>query len=126
MYNALSEGGRLIITIPVDRTFWKEYRDHDNYGTQGQKIKGKYFFQNFYDKNAVWERLVAPIGREPAVVRWFGETVPGRFAEYHQRWMRYGHNCTVNDPREITDYYREFSSWEEMPGIGVCGLMFEK
>jgi hypothetical protein len=126
MYDSLSDGGRLIITVPVDRAFWTEYRDHDYYGTQDQKIKGKFFFQNIYDKNAIWERLVAPIGREPEGVRWFGETLPGRFAEYQQRWMRDGYNCTVNDPREITDYYREFSSWEEMPGIGVCGLMFKK
>ena len=60
------------------------------------------------------------------MVRWFGETEPGSFVNHQERWMRQGHNCTVDDPQEITDHYRDFPSWEEMPGKGVCGLMFEK
>lgn len=126
MYDSLNEGGVLIITVPVDRVFWNEYREFDYYGMHDQTTRGKYFFQRWYDKNAIWERLVAAIGQEPRVVRWFGETEPGSFVNHQERWMRQGHNCTVDDPKEITDHYRDFPSWEEMPGMGVCGLMFEK
>jgi len=127
MYDALSNGGRLILTIPVDRRLWNEYRDRAYYGMQAeQSPTGKYFFQRFYDKTAIWERIVAPIGQEPSVIRWFGEALPGRYMAYVQRWMHEGYACTVEDPREIADYYREFSTWEEMPGTGVCGLMIEK
>jgi SAM-dependent methyltransferase len=127
MYDSLNDGGRLILTVPVGREFRDEYRERDYYGTQsGRSTRGKYFFCRRYDKIALWERLLSPIGEEPSVLRWFGETSPGRFDEYEKRWMDEGWNCTIEDPREIADHYREFSMWEEMPGIGVCGLMIEK
>lgn len=88
--------------------------------------RDQYFFQHFYDKAAIWQRLLKPIGREPSVIRWFGEISPGRFKQYVQRWMREGYACTVEDPREIADNFQEYETWEEMPGMGVCGLMIEK
>lgn len=126
MYRSLNKDGRLILTFPVDRNFWVEYRERDYYGTQPSQIEGRRFFQRIYDKASIEERLLAPIEREPSIVQWFGETTLGRYKEYEELWMSEGLNCTVEDPREIADHYREFSSWEEMPGLGVCGLMIEK
>lgn len=127
MYNSLNAGGRLILTIPVDRVFRDEFRDRDYYGMQADPSRaGRYFFQHIYDKTAIRERLLGPIGKEPSVIRWFGEISPGRFTDYESRWMRDGLAGTVEDAREIVDHYREFTSWEEMPGMGVCGLMIEK
>jgi hypothetical protein len=127
MYDALKEGGTLILTVPVDRRFWSEYRDKDYYGTQGRSAeRGKYFFQHFYDKAAIQERLLFSIEQQPKIMRWFGETSPGRFHEYIQSWIREGYDCIVEDPREIVGNYREFASWEEMPGVGVCGLAIKK
>jgi SAM-dependent methyltransferase len=126
MYDCLKNGGRLVLTFPVDRRYWNEFRDRDYYGTQKPEPIGKYFFQRYYDKRAIEERIFSSIGIEPSIVRWFGEKSPGRFATYERRWMREGMNCAVDDPREIAENYREFSTWEEMPGMGICGLMFEK
>lgn len=127
MYNALKKGGRLILTFPVDRNFRNEYRDINYYGTQGFYHKNKgFFFQRFYDEAAIWERLLKPIDQEPSSIRWFGETSPNIFNRYIERWLHEGYECTVDDPRHIVDNYREFNSWDEMPGIGVCGLMIEK
>jgi SAM-dependent methyltransferase len=126
MYDSLNEGGRLIITIPVDRIFWDEYRDCNYYGTQMKQLTGRYFFQRYYDKAAIYHRIITSVGIEPAIIRWFGETSTGRFAEYEHNWMSERYKCTVNDPREIIDHYREFNSWDEMPGKGVCGMMFKK
>ncbi len=127
MYEALKAGGRLILTVPVNRRFEVEYRSDDAYGTQaGSTTQGQYFFQRVYDRRAIWERLLSPLGKEPTIVRWFGETTPGHFADYTRRWMREGHACTVDDPREIADHYREYPTWEAMPGMGICGLMIEK
>ena len=115
------------MTVPVDRHFWDEYRDVDQYGSQGKPLSnGKYFFQHFYDKTAIWDRLLSPIGQEPSIIRWFGETSQGRFHNYIQCWMREGYDYIVGDPREIVNNYQEFSSWEEMPGVGVCGLAIDK
>jgi len=126
MYDSLNESGRLILTIPVDRQFWEEYRDENYYGMHSTQESGKHFFQRFYDKDAIEQRLLSHIKKEPTVVRWFGETSPGKFMEYITRWMHQGFECTVEDPREIANHYQEFPSWETMPGVGVCGILIEK
>lgn len=125
MYGALAPGGRLILTVPVDRTFRDEYRDRPQYGPQAP-AGGRYFFQRLYDRGAIRERIVGAVGREPDRVAWFGERRPGRFAEYERRWLERGLFATVEDPKEIADHYTAFPSWEAMPGQGVCGLMFER
>jgi SAM-dependent methyltransferase len=125
MYAALAAGGRLILTVPVDRAFHDEYRDVDYYGTAPQ-VSGRYFFQRWYDKNAIWSRIVDSVGVEPEVVQWFGEREPGVFAAQEKRWLDTGLAETVNDQRSMVDGYRLFDSWESMPGQGVCGLMFKK
>ncbi len=127
MYQALKPGGRLILTVPVDRRAWDEYRDRDYYGlATAPSSSGRYFFQRFYDKAAICERLLAGIEDEVVAVGWFGETSPGRHAAYVERWLREGYECTVDDPREFVDHYQEFAAWDDMPGVGVCGLVVEK
>lgn len=125
MYDALADGGRLILTVPVDRRSWVEYQDADYYGTQAPG-RGPYFFQRWYDRASIWERIVARIGHDPNLVAWFGERVPGHYAAYARRWVERGFFATVEDPRDITDHYRSYPSWEAMPGQGVCGLLFER
>ncbi len=127
MFGALNVGGRLILTVPVDRRYWVEYRDRPYYGTVSiPDASGRFFFQRHYDAKAIQRRLGDVIAREPRGIRWFGEKSPGRYSRYEERWMREGLDCTVNDPREIADNFREFAAWDEMPGTGVCCLMFEK
>ena len=121
----LRPGGRLILTVPVDRTQWDEYRDRDYYGLQQPWIGGSYFFQRFYDLRAIEERLLAP-GRPAKLLTWCGERERGRFADYVGRWLRDGIDCTLADPEEMARHYRHFPSWEAMPGFGVCGLVIEK
>ena len=125
LYDLLGKGGRLIVTVPVDRHYWVEYRDVNHYGTQTKRDE-KYFFQRFYDQQAIWERLLNPIDCEPTHVCWFGEKVNGRFRNYIQRWLKEGLDCTIEDPREIVDHYQRFDSWHSMPGVGVCGLVIDK
>lgn len=126
LFELLAEGGRLILTVPVGRVFEEEYRDRDEYGTQPGVVAGRHFFQRIYDESSLHERIVKAIGVEPTVVRWFGERTAGHYAQYEQRWIRDGIHCTVDDPREMADNYREYASWKDMPGLGVCGMMFER
>lgn len=127
MFNALKVGGRLLLTIPVDRTAWDEFRDTKHYGsTTHRSSSDKYFFQRFYDFDAIQARLLQRLSRSSITMRWFGETSPGRFNSYVQDWMDRGLECSAEDAREITDHYREYPSWQEMPGMGICGLMIEK
>jgi SAM-dependent methyltransferase len=126
MYDLLKPGGRLIVTTPVDRKFYEEYREEDTYRLDSAKSGGSYFFQRVYDEAALRARLFAPIGVQPAVTRWFGEKAQGQYRKYEKRWVSEGLSCTADDSREICDNYREFRSWDEMPGHGVCGFVVQK
>lgn len=124
LFDAVRPGGRLIVTVPVDRHHRDEYRDHDAYGLHAGD--GPFFFQRFYTEETVRTRLVAPLGVEPARVGYFGERRPGTFVPYEQRWIAEGLAATADDPRRIVDEYATFRTWGEMPGIGVCGLVLER
>lgn len=126
LYALLKPGGRLIVTVPVDRIAWDEYRSVDYYSTQPSAGANSYFFQHFYDWDALQRRLITPTGQVPIKLEWFGEKTPGHFADYVRRWQRSGFACTVNDVREFIDNYRTYDSWEQMLGMGVCGLVIEK
>jgi SAM-dependent methyltransferase len=122
LYDALAPGGRLVVTVPVDRTAHVERRSGEFYGTHG----GERFFQRFYDEESLRSRLLDVLPRPAAEIRWFGERRAGQWEEYERGWIARGHAVTVDDPRAMTDDWREFSSWEEMPGVGVCGFVVER
>ncbi len=127
LWPALKPGGRLILTVPTDRTFRTEYRDRDLYGTAEPDAEGKFFFARFYDEDAIQERLIDSVGVQPAVLEWYGETVPGQFNEWEQRVMQRGSLARfVHDPMLAAQDWRRYSDWSAMPGIGICGLVFEK
>lgn len=127
MYSALAMGGRLILTVPVDRQYWDEYREQAYYGLEKEKAEsGNYFFQRYYDEAAIKSRLVGAIGVEPVSIRWFGERKAGTFVKYEKKWLKEGLYCTVDDPVEMSTKYTEYPSWDVMPGKGICGLVFEK
>ena len=127
MYDALRPGGRLIVTVPVDRSYWIEYRDQDYYGLNtSPTASGKYFFQRLYDEQTIRSRLVEPLGREPTYMAWFGERVSGVFQAYERAWIANGPDETLEDPRRIADEYDAYESWASMPGFGVCGIVIDK
>jgi len=125
LYDALAPKGTLLLTFPVDRYFHDEYREDDPYGLYSAP-GSRHFFQRYYDLQAIHTRLLYPIGVPPHTLNFFGEVTPGLFSEYEARWIREGLSAAVDDPREIADKFREFTSWEAMPGAGVCGLRLTK
>jgi SAM-dependent methyltransferase len=110
LYSLLAPGGRLILTLPVDREYWLEYRDHDDYGTQPTTEDGRSFFQRNYDAHAIEERLVSVVGQKPSILRWFGETRPGSFAKHEVRCNALGLRGSIRDPKEIVDNWREYGA----------------
>ena len=126
MYEALAPGGTLIVTVPVDRHPWDEYRKEDVYALDIAPGPDGTFFQRWYDEPTIASRLLDPLGPIDAHVEWFGECVAGRFAEYENDWLRRGRERTVDDPREIADWYSSYRAWDDMPGQGVCGIVVRK
>jgi SAM-dependent methyltransferase len=123
LWDLVEPGGRLILTVPTDRTPRDEYRSGGYYGARDE---GATFFQRFYDRSAVEERLIGQTDGELLGLEWFGERVPGRFTEYEQRGIRGGYAVTVHDPLEIVNEWQAYESWEETPGVGICGIALRK
>ena len=126
MYHALQPGGRLLVTVPVDQVAWLEHRPTDTYGLGLPPGPEGYFFQRWYDEASLRDRLLEPIGAGSAVLEWFGERTPGRFAGYVERWLRIGARATLADGLEIGRHYREYTTSADMPGQGVCGIAITK
>jgi SAM-dependent methyltransferase len=124
LYEALAPGGRLLVTVPVDRRAWDEHREVDTYRLGLPRGPQGYFFQHWYDEEAIRDRLLGDIVAAGGQIRteWFGERQAGRFAAYEQEWIRRGDALTVDDPLEITRGYRTFERWADMPGQGICGI----
>jgi predicted SAM-dependent methyltransferase len=126
MYESLTPGGRLILTVPVDRRHWDELRHDDPYGLNADGHQTAHFFQRWYDSASIQDRLVANAAPDAYRLSWFGERVAGRFADYERDWQARGYERTVEDPLEVARWYTSFDSWANMPGRGVCGLVMEK
>jgi len=125
LYSALRPGGVLVVTVMTDRAFWDEYRDVDPYGLD-RPVSGPVFFQRWYDLTSIRARLLDPLPGATATFGFFGETRPGAFKTYEAAWMRLGLSRSVDDPREIAENFREYMTWEAMPGAGVCGIRIVK
>jgi SAM-dependent methyltransferase len=126
LWRVLKPGGKLVITVPCARAYYEEWRDKDVYGLGNKSENGQYFFQRFYDNLSIKNRLFSVIDNEPLVVKVFGEKVPGTFDSYIHRWMKLGFKETIKDPFYIVRDYQLFDSIDSLPGVGICGLLFEK
>ena len=126
MYEALAPGGTLVVTVPVDRRPWDEFRQDDAYALGVEAGPQGSFFQRWYDESAITKRLLLPLGDAGIRLEWFGERVAGRFAEYEKDWIERGRERIVDDPREIADWYATYDAWSDMPGQGVCGIVARK
>jgi SAM-dependent methyltransferase len=125
MYGSLRPGGVMALTVPVDRQFRDEYRDHDPYGLVEPK-DGRAFFQRWYDMESIRQRLLDRLPGAEIRMQFFGETRPGIFAAYEREWQQLGLLRTVDDPREVADNMSDYPDWDAMPGVGVCGIQVIK
>jgi ubiquinone/menaquinone biosynthesis C-methylase UbiE len=126
LWRVLKPNGKLLITVPCMKNYEEEWREEDVYQLGNPKTNQKIFFQRFYDDNALQSRLFDSINVEPTIVQFFGEKEAGTFFEYEKRWIQYGLKETIKDPLHIVQDYQMFSSIDDLPGMGVCGLVFEK
>ncbi len=126
LWRVLKPKGKLIITIPCMKQYQEEWREHDIYQLGNPQKDQKYFFQRFYDEEALQSRLIDVIQVQPKIVQVFGEKQSGIFFEYERKWIKYGLEETIKDPLHITQDYKMFPSIDCLSGVGVCGLVFEK
>ncbi|MDH3691161.1 MAG: class I SAM-dependent methyltransferase [Gammaproteobacteria bacterium] len=127
MWRVLKPGGVMILTFPVKPEFEEEYRKENVYNLDVGKKGGSYFFQRYYDQDAVENRLYAALSEYRITSRaFYAEICPGFFSEYEKRWLKKGLAETVKDPYLMDKNMKELGDFESLSGMGVAGITIEK
>ena len=123
----LKPGGFLAITFPVSKKFKTEYKSDDIYGLNYNRTEGRYFFQRIYDSEFIANRILSNLTFcKLGKMEIFGEKGNTFYTAYQKRWVKFGLLETVKDPYYISEYFRYFKSVNDLPGIGVAGLLLRK
>lgn len=127
MWRTLKPNGKLILTFPVKKVFEEEFRENDVYLLDIDQKEGKFFFQRFYDTQAIEERLLSQISNfEILSKEILGEIEKDFFKNYEEKWISNGLFETVKDSYYISKYFKKYDTIKELPGIGVFGITLRK
>lgn len=126
VWRVLKPSGKFILTTHIMKKSRIEFRKINQYGLATSKKKGKYFFQRIYDASSLKKRITESIGVKPTNFEIWGETEAGWFDKYIKRWIKYGLAETVYDPWYMVTKYKRYKTIDELPGLGVIGLVFKK
>lgn len=126
LYGRVRPGGRLLLTVPVDRAYRLEYRGQAQYEVATDEKDGMYFFSRIYDAESIRSRLLAQCPGAAIELQWYGERTAGLWRSYERRWLREGARVTIDDARMMARDYQVFPSFDSMPGEGACGIAILK
>jgi hypothetical protein len=124
MWSWIRPGGRLVLTVPCAREAFEEYTDFDEYGLLPRDEAGFVLGQRFYDQailDATFFRICGP----PRHLAIFGERRAGAFFADRDRKLR-GMASWEREPYSVAASYRPFRAIDELPGIGVIAMEFQK
>ena len=127
LWKTLKPGGRLLLTFPVSKIYYEEFRTEDVYNLGPSKKNEEYFFQRIYDEKSVKDRILGALNNnEITNKKIFGEKDSFFYEGYKKRWTKNSYFETVKDPYYISKYFKEFESTDQLPGMGVMGLSIRK
>lgn len=119
-------GGQILLTFPVLGQYFEEYRDYPVYATRKNIQKEKsYFFQRFYDEEAINSRLLSDSRLRVIAKQYFVESVPGWFQGYVKEWQERGLKLTLDDPRLMAKFFRGPQIEHPKDRMGNCNLFLE-
>jgi hypothetical protein len=122
----LARGGLCLLTFPCARQEIHEYRDVDPYTTQAFDEKSeRYFFQKHFTSELVRREILRGFG-EVLAHRVFGERETGQYRAYEESRVVRQSYSSYRDRKVVSEIFSEFSSIEELPGIGVCCYLLRK
>lgn len=123
MWQLLSPGGRLILTLPAYADGGIQLIDNDPYGLNVRVDKG-YFYQRFYSEELVLG-LQQIVGK-PEIAEVWGEREQGWFQANLERKRHNAMNPVWREPYDMARNWKRFSSIQELPGEGVYCAVFRK
>jgi len=126
MWSLLKPGGRLVLTVPCAAVASEEYIDQNKYGLLQADDDGLVFWQRYYDMDMLREKIFATTG-SPTRVRLYGEKRKGSYAQNVAQKMHDGRKYPFwREPYMMGKDYGYFESIDDLPGMGVIGLEFQK
>lgn len=126
LYARVRPGGRLLLTVPVDRQYRLEYRSAAQYEVATDEKDGMFFFSRIYDATTIRSRLLDSCPGAAVELQWYGEREAGLWRAYEARWLREGARVTIDDARMMARDYRLYPNFDSMPGEGACGIAITK
>lgn len=129
LWRVLKPGGRLILTLPACSSSWDEYRENNVYNLSVYKREnhGKFFFQRWYDRKMLNERIIFAIpGCEIVEMQVWGEKKKGWFREYEKRLKEKGTSITCWDPILMRTKFQPYDNIDKLAGDGIINLSIKK
>lgn len=125
LWQLLSTGGRLLISVPAAREPFEEFVNYDEYGLGKRDSIGYLFGQRFYDETLLAQRIFSITGppRKMAVA---GEKSAGFSDENRRLKLQSGNYPFWKEPLIARQHYRWFPDIDSLPGQGVVVMEFVK
>lgn len=128
MLEYLKPGGVFVLTVPLSKSkqHEDEYFSDSNMPYKGthnvRNEDGRFFFQRLYSAISINERLLSQLRGQEAYLEWWGERKKGIYKSYRYS-SRYnqGYDC-----RAFVDNFIKYNSYQQMPGMGICGIRIVK
>lgn len=125
IWNLLSSGGTLIITLPCMAEATIQYISESEYGLFKPGTDGFTFWQQYYDTLLLEERIYKVTG-SPVQINVYGEKKPGSFARNAEQKRLGGTYPFWREPYMMGKEYDYFTSIDDLPGEGVVAMKFLK
>jgi len=130
IWRVLRPGGRFVLTIPVSKAAFVEYRDQPMFANRESPEPADetpVFFQRWYDEVQVKERIVGCLPDAEVESQYLcGEKTKGWFLRYLKAREQKGPAVGCLDPYLMSRHFRPFASIDELPGCGILGLCLRK
>lgn len=125
MWDLLKPKGRLLLTVPCAAHSSEEYQDRNEYGLLNRNEDGFFFFQRYYDRQLLQDRIFNVTG-QPCRYAVYGEMRPGLYRQNMESKVSDPNYPFWREPYMMGKEYCYFKNLDELPGVGVIGMEFLK
>ena len=130
IYSILRPTGELILTFPVAKKTYDEYRNVDTYGVGATKLDNeKFFYQRVHDEQTlelqilrVWQSLGGVMGTKEVM----GFDADFSYEEYMSSFRQDKLGAGFRNLAIVGSKARYYSSCDDLLGRGVCGVTLHK